>query len=105
MATRKHFGVAMGRPPGGSMVKPPRMGPPAGGALSAPPPMGAPPMGGVSPMSGFNGSVPAASFKRGGGIHGHDLMPRHHDDPNHDDDFSRGGFTHMQKQCKTGGKC
>ena len=45
------------------------------------------PMVGASPMQGFSPSVPAASFRRGGGVNGHKTMPSYHEDPN----FKKGG--------------
>ena len=73
MATRKNFGVRLGRPTS-----------PAANRMPAPPKMTAEllsgPMG-ASPMDSFAPGIPAAAFKRGGGVGGYSTMPKHHDDP------------------------
>ena len=78
---RKNPFVRVGRPP--------KLGAPSGlGKVGLGGPAGMKgPMVGASPMQGFSPSVPAASFRRGGGVNGHKTMPSYHEDPN----FKKGG--------------
>lgn len=90
MASRKNPFVAMGRPKGGSMhaphaIKAPKAPKPPsskGGGLPAMPPSGVGALG-AGPMDSFSPQMPASGFRRGGGVHGHKLMPQFHEDPNY----------------------
>ena len=97
MPRRNPF-VRVGRPPaptsafGSARPRTSRMaGPPGVGAGMAPPTFG-----GASPMTGFNPSVPTASFRRGG------EMAMHHDDERLHREHGEHGHQSFHKMCRGG---